>query len=86
MREGCDWKITYTTLAEAEDGYHRTPALEKRRGFLLPYWCDKHDGYHLGHFNSLGKRALKGWGAFIYNSVNAYARARRKKEAQRDTD
>jgi hypothetical protein len=46
---GCDWKVTFATLAEAEDAYHLTPSVEKRTGFLLPYRCDEHGGFHLGH-------------------------------------
>jgi len=46
---GCDWKVTYPTLSEAEDACYRTPSVEPRTGFLLPYRCEEHDGFHIGH-------------------------------------
>ena len=85
----CATKVLYQTAWEAEDAYHRTPNKPwPEPGALLPYWCEKHGGFHLGHFDSLGRRALAGWGAELYGKVNAYARVHRKKarrrQAQRD--
>lgn len=80
MSDGCDWKVVYVTLGEAEDAYWRTPSDKKRLpGTLLPYFCDEHGGYHLGHWNTLGKRAYAGWGAEAYSKVNAYGRVNRRK-------
>jgi hypothetical protein len=73
---GCDWKRTYETLAEAEDAYHRTTPIN-RPGTLLPYRCERHGGFHLGHFSPLGRLAFEGWGAETYNIVNAYGRVNR---------
>lgn len=81
--KSCDYKVVYATLAEAEDAYHRTPPRKQRPGSLLPYWCKKHGGFHLGHFDWLGPIAYHGWGADVYAKVNAYARVRRRK-AHRD--
>jgi hypothetical protein len=76
----CDYKVVYSSLADAEDGYWRTPPGRiQRYGALLPYWGDAPQGFHLGHFDTLGKRAFLAWGAETYNIVNAYARVNRKK-------
>jgi hypothetical protein len=84
--QGCDWKLTYATLAEAEDAYHRTPPRKQRPGALLPYRCEEHGGFHLGHFDTLGKRAFAAWGAETYNKVNAYGRVNRRRAHKEQVD
>ena len=44
---------------------------------MLPYWCDEHSGFHLGHWTSHGQRARHFWGTEIYNRINRYYRVHR---------
>ncbi|MBI5289914.1 MAG: hypothetical protein HY873_13155 [Chloroflexi bacterium] len=77
----CAWKKTYLSISEADEASDRTPPTrdrDRRHAFLLPYWCAEHNGFHLGHFDPLGKRAFQGWGAELYNQVNSYKRRHRR--------
>ena len=66
---GCDWKVVYATLDEAEAAYWRTPATKPKHGHLLPYRCDEHGGFHLGHFDPRGQRARDAWGGQAQGAV-----------------
>jgi hypothetical protein len=77
LRGDCSWKVVYASLAEAEEAYWRTPETKPKHGSLLPYWCDEHSGFHLGHWTSHGQRARHFWGTEIYNRINRYYRVHR---------
>lgn len=65
----CGYKVIYSSLQDAEAAYHRTPRRPNigENGPLLPYYCERHGGFHLGHFTR--GQAWKAWAAEIYARV-----------------